>query len=134
MVTYEERPQWEIVNSQILGAAYRMMIFFSRWRKDCKVLSRPTKNSNFAEWVRYTEETYLKVHAHLKDYLSKDKTGAKLKVYGKLLEMDNLFIKNLDNLNYNNLIIYTLLLDDFIFEMGWSKTQVPPYERKMVYE
>ena len=66
---YESRPQWGIVNPQILTSFYAMINCYAIWKKK-KMMGAGEKCPEWYEWHQFLIETFLKLEAHF--YEEKD--------------------------------------------------------------
>lgn len=68
---YESRPQWGIVNPEILGAFYTMIRKYSAYRSK-RMRGVTGKTSEYYDWYEKLIETFLKLKAHLIEEEDKD--------------------------------------------------------------
>jgi hypothetical protein len=68
---YESKPQWGIVNPQILTSFYAMINCYAIWKKK-KMMGAGEKSPEYYEFNQYLIETYMKLEAHFYEEKEED--------------------------------------------------------------
>jgi hypothetical protein len=112
---YESRPQWGIVNPQILASFYAMINSYSLWKKK-KMMGAGEKIIEYYEFHQYLTETYLKVKAQFDEEKSDD-----LKKINEILEG---YVRGKRTLTVSEMEDCMIALIKFLKMIGLTKIEV----------
>lgn len=112
---YESRPQWDIVNPQILGSFYAMINRFAEWKKK-KIMGAGEKNAEYFEWNQHLIEIFMKVEAQFGEEKEEE--------YQKVYVMMKDFIDEKRELSLNEKIFCIHCVTKFLKKMGLTKVEV----------